>query len=155
MLGAILAGIISGTGSGVILKSYGSAGGLDILSVIFLKRFSVRLGTTVLVSNVVVLGAGSLLFSLEEALYTLIFIMFKDFLNILNKGFCLRSLSSGCPVCTSDGAKTGYRSSQGRWMSACPPFRQSKTSRPIISGLLHTEAAVSAGSLKHGNMLQV
>ncbi len=35
-----------GTGSGIILKSLGSAGGTDILSVILLQRFSIRLGTT-------------------------------------------------------------------------------------------------------------
>ena len=74
ILAAILAGIIMGTGSGIILRSLGSAGGLDILSVIFLKLFSIRLGTTILVFNIAVLVAGALLFSLEQALYTLIYI---------------------------------------------------------------------------------
>lgn len=37
VLGSILAGIFMGTGSGVTLRSLGSAGGLDILSVILLK----------------------------------------------------------------------------------------------------------------------
>ena len=74
ILGAILAGIIMGVGSGIILRSLGSAGGLDILSVIFVKRFSVRLGTTILVFNGAVLLAGAFLFSLERALYTLIYV---------------------------------------------------------------------------------
>ena len=74
ILSALLAGIIMGFGSGIILRSLGSAGGLDILSVIFLKRFSVRLGTTILVFNVAILAAGALLFSIEDALYTLIYI---------------------------------------------------------------------------------
>ena len=74
ILAAILAGIIMGMGSGIILRSLGSAGGLDILSVIFLRLFSLRLGTTILGFNIAVLVAGALLFSLERALYTLIYI---------------------------------------------------------------------------------
>ena len=74
ILGALLAGIIMGVGSGIILKSLGSAGGLDILSIIFLKRFSIRLGTTILMFNAIILVAGALFFSMERALYTLIYI---------------------------------------------------------------------------------
>ncbi|MBU1150340.1 MAG: YitT family protein [Proteobacteria bacterium] len=74
LLAAILAGLIFGTGSGIILKSMGSAGGTDILSVIFLHRFSIRVGTTVLAFNTLVLATAALLFSLEDALYTLIYL---------------------------------------------------------------------------------
>ena len=74
LLAAILAGIILGTGSGIILKSLGSAGGTDILSVILLQRFSVRLGTTRLAFNALILATAALLFSLEGALYTLIYL---------------------------------------------------------------------------------
>lgn len=74
LLAAILAGIIMGTGSGIILKSLGSGGGTDILSVILLQRFSIRLGTTKIAFNVLVLAAAALLFSLEEALYTLVYL---------------------------------------------------------------------------------
>jgi uncharacterized membrane-anchored protein YitT (DUF2179 family) len=74
ILSSLFAGVIMGVGSGIILKSLGSAGGLDILSIIFLKRFSIRLGTTILVFNGIILVAGALLFTLERALYTLIYI---------------------------------------------------------------------------------
>lgn len=74
LLAAILAGLILGTGSGIILKSVGSAGGTDILAVILLQRYSIRLGTTVLAFNGVVLATAALLFSLEDALYTLIYL---------------------------------------------------------------------------------
>jgi uncharacterized membrane-anchored protein YitT (DUF2179 family) len=80
MLGAILAGIIAGVGSGIILRSLGSAGGLDILSIIFLKRFSIRLGSTILAFNSLILLAGAVLFSLEEALYTLIYIFVSSYI---------------------------------------------------------------------------
>ncbi len=74
ILAALLAGIIVGVGSGIILRSRGSAGGLDILSVILLQRFSYRLGTTGLVFNSVLLVAGAYIFSFDQALYTLIYI---------------------------------------------------------------------------------
>lgn len=74
LLGAILAGIILGFGSGLILKSLGSSGGVDILAVILMTRFSLRLGTTIILFNVIVLAAAAWFFSLESALYTMIYL---------------------------------------------------------------------------------
>ena len=45
ILNALTAGMITGVGSGLILKSLGSAGGLDILTVILYKKYSIRPGT--------------------------------------------------------------------------------------------------------------
>jgi uncharacterized membrane-anchored protein YitT (DUF2179 family) len=91
MLSAILAGIIVGVGSGIILRSLGSAGGLDILSVIFLKRFSIRLGSTILAFNSLILVAGAVLFSLEGALYTLIYIFVSSYMvNLVVMGLSQR-----------------------------------------------------------------
>ncbi|MEW6488738.1 MAG: YitT family protein [Thermodesulfobacteriota bacterium] len=74
LLAALLAGIVTGAGSGIILRSLGSAGGTDILSIMLFRRFSIRLGTTVLAFNSVVLATAAVLFDLERALYTLIYI---------------------------------------------------------------------------------
>ena len=91
MLSTILAGIIVGVGSGIILRSLGSAGGLDILSVIFLKRFSIRLGSTILAFNSLLLVAGAVLFSLEGALYTLIYIFVSSYMvNLVVTGLSQR-----------------------------------------------------------------
>lgn len=80
ILSSILAGIFMGVGSGTILRSLGSAGGLDILSVILLKRFSIRLGTTILTFNSAILMVGAFLISLEGALYTLIYVYVNSFI---------------------------------------------------------------------------
>lgn len=91
LLSAILAGIIVGIGSGIILKSLGSAGGTDILSVILVKRFSIRLGTTILAFNSIILGAAALLFSLEKALYTLIYLYISSYMvNLVVTGLSQR-----------------------------------------------------------------
>ncbi len=74
VMAALLAGIIIGVGMGLILRSLGSTGGTDILAVILVKRFSVRLGNTYLAFNATILTAGALTFSLEGALYTLVMI---------------------------------------------------------------------------------
>jgi uncharacterized membrane-anchored protein YitT (DUF2179 family) len=91
ILAAVLAGILSGAGSGIILRSLGSAGGSDILSVILLQRFSVRIGSTVLGFNFCLLGVAAVLFSLELALYTLIYMyVTSHVLNLVVTGLSQR-----------------------------------------------------------------
>ena len=91
MLAAIFAGILSGAGGGIILKSFGSAGGMDILSIILLKRFSIRLGTSILVLNVLILAFAAHVFSMEDALYTLIFLFVStQVLNVVVYGLSQR-----------------------------------------------------------------
>ncbi len=72
ILSAILAGIITGLGGGIIFKSKGSAGGVDILSIILMNRFSIRLGKTILGFNAFVLILTGFIFTPDDALYTLI-----------------------------------------------------------------------------------
>ena len=91
ILSALLAGIISGTGAGIILRSVGSAGGLDILSVILLQGCSVRLGTTSLAFNSLVLASAAVLLSLEKALYALVYVYVNSYmLNLVVTGLSQR-----------------------------------------------------------------
>jgi uncharacterized membrane-anchored protein YitT (DUF2179 family) len=91
ILSALLAGIISGAGAGIILRSVGSAGGLDILSVILLQSCSVRLGTTSLAFNSLVLVTAAVLLSLERALYTLVYVYVNSYmLNLVVTGLSQR-----------------------------------------------------------------
>ncbi len=91
ILSALLAGIISGAGSGLMLKSYGSAGGADIFGVILQKTMSIRLGSTALAINCFILVAASFLISLEDALYTLVFLYVSAyFMNLVVVGFSKR-----------------------------------------------------------------
>lgn len=91
LLCALLAGIILGTGSGVILRSLGSSGGTDILSVILFQRLSVQPGTTLLACNVVILTICAFLFSLKIVLYTLIYLyVSSQFINVVLTGLSQR-----------------------------------------------------------------
>ena len=73
LLAALTAGIITGVGSGIILRSLGSAGGLDILSVVLFKKFSIRPGTFVLAFNALLMTGAAFRIPLEMVIYTLIF----------------------------------------------------------------------------------
>ena len=91
ILAALTAGIITGVGSGVILKSLGSAGGLDILSIILFKKYSIRPGNIVLAFNALLLTAAALRIPLEMVLYTLIYMFVTSyFVNLVVTGMSQR-----------------------------------------------------------------
>lgn len=93
MLSALLAGIISGAGVAIILKSYGSSGGTDILAVLLLKRFSIRLGSTALALNILVVLLSFFLSTLEIILYTVIFLYVSaKVLNLVFMGMSQRKV---------------------------------------------------------------
>ena len=129
ILSALAAGIIAGVGGGIILRSLGSAGGLDILSVILFKRFSIRLGTTVLFFNAVLLLIAAWRFPLDKVLYTLVYLyVTSHFLNLVVTGLSQRKavmvissgwqeisrqiidrLQSGVTVVEGEGGYSGQR----------------------------------------------
>ena len=91
ILNAMAAGIISGIGSGIILRSLGSAGGLDILSIILFKRFSLRPGTTVMTFHALLLFIALFRLPTELVLYTLIYFFINSyFVNLVVIGFSQR-----------------------------------------------------------------
>ena len=74
ILAALLAGVFCGTGGGIILRSMGSAGGLDILSVYLNRKLGLRIGSISFVSNAMILIAGAFLYDVERSLYSIIFL---------------------------------------------------------------------------------
>jgi len=74
ILAALLAGVLCGAGDGIILRSMGSAGGLDILSVYLNKKFGLRIGSIFFASNALVLTAGAFLYDVDRALYSIVFL---------------------------------------------------------------------------------
>lgn len=74
LLSAMIAGAISGLGIGIMLRSYGSAGGSEIIGIIGYKLFGVSVGTSSLLINAILLFISLFIFPLEDVLYTLVFI---------------------------------------------------------------------------------
>ena len=50
---AVAGGVVTGTGGGIVLRSLGSNGGLDIIAVILYQKFNLGLGKVFLVFNVI------------------------------------------------------------------------------------------------------
>lgn len=91
VLSALTAGIITGVGSGIILKSLGSAGGLDILTVILFKKFSIRPGMFVLAFNSMLMILALMRIPMEMVLYTLIYLYVSThFMNFMLIGLSQR-----------------------------------------------------------------
>lgn len=74
MLAAFIGGGITGIGVGIMLKSYGSSGGSEILSIILSRIFSISLGTGILLINSVIMFFSLLIFPMENVFYTIIYI---------------------------------------------------------------------------------
>ena len=91
ILAALTAGIVTGVGSGIILRSLGSAGGLDILSVVLFKKFSIRPGTFVLAFNALLMTGAAFRIPLEMIIYTLIFMYVTSYsVNMIVTGLSQR-----------------------------------------------------------------
>lgn len=72
LLSAITGGVITGIGSGLIFRANGSGGGLDIISSIMKKYYSLNVGITSFSMNCLIMVAGALLFGIKLAILTLI-----------------------------------------------------------------------------------
>lgn len=75
LLGAILAGGMSGTGVAIMLRSYGAAGGSEIICVMLQRLLGISLGAGSIFLNLIVLSISLLLFPLENVLYTFVYII--------------------------------------------------------------------------------
>ncbi len=91
ILAALTAGLVTGLGSGMILRSLGSAGGLDILSVVLFKKYSIRPGTFVLAFNALLMTGAAFRIPLEMIIYTLIFMYVTSYcVNMIVTGLSQR-----------------------------------------------------------------
>ena len=71
---SIIGGIFGGTGIGIALQSGGSSGGLDIVGMIFTKRFKgFSVGKVSLSVNAVIYIVCAVLFGLQTAVYSIIY----------------------------------------------------------------------------------
>lgn len=88
MIACIFGGLISGVGSGIILKNRGSLGGTDIISVFINKYFSLSIGGVAAALNAVVLALATFKFNIEIAMYTMIaFFVSSRAMESIQEGF--------------------------------------------------------------------
>ncbi len=70
----MVAAALAGSGTAIILKSYGSSGGADILSVALYKLFGLSLGTGSILLNAALVLGSAFVFPAETVLYMVIYI---------------------------------------------------------------------------------
>ncbi len=71
MLAVLAGGVLMGAGSGLVLHSLGSAGGLDIIGIILNQKFSIRLGTFYFAFNLVLFAFSFGALEADLVLYSL------------------------------------------------------------------------------------
>ena len=74
LIAALLAGIVCGVGGGLILRTPGTAGGLDVIAVYLKRRFGFAVGSMGFVANAASVVASMVVFSVQAGIYTLIFL---------------------------------------------------------------------------------
>lgn len=152
ILAAVFSGLIIGLGAGITLRSQGSAGGGDILSVMLMMRLSIPLGSSLLALNVMVLTLTAWVFSLDAALYTLVQIYVAAMLiNLVVTGLSqrkavmiisqqwpeinreiLRDLRRGTTVIPARG---GYSGNEEQILYAVVNFREIGSLKRMVRGI--------------------
>ena len=72
LLASIWGGALCGAGIGLVMRGGGNTGGSDIIAQFFQRSAGVPVGTTFIVSDIIVIGLSALVFSPRNALYALV-----------------------------------------------------------------------------------
>lgn len=77
LLAAVVAGLSLGAGSGVAMRSLGSGGGLDVVSLILNARFNMNVGSVSIFYNAVMFLVALPLIGLDNVLYSMVVVYFS------------------------------------------------------------------------------
>ena len=72
MLNAIFGGVLAGIGFGMIFRSNANTGGLDVVGAVVKKFWGIDVGTVIFVLNFIIVMGSAAIFTMQEALYTLV-----------------------------------------------------------------------------------
>jgi len=70
LMNAVIGGLLSGVGCGIVLKGKGSGGGMDIVAVILRRKWGFQLGEVMLAVNMLIIAASAFITSAETAFYS-------------------------------------------------------------------------------------
>lgn len=72
LLSALIGGVLSGGGTGLVFRANSSHGGIDIVAAAVKRRWSLSIGTVGFLFNILVVTVLGLIFGLQVALYTIV-----------------------------------------------------------------------------------
>lgn len=78
LLAAIFGGVVAGLGTGIIFRSKGSSGGLDIVAIVVRRLWGYDLGETFFITHLLVLAASLFITNLELTLFSAISIFLSS-----------------------------------------------------------------------------
>jgi uncharacterized membrane-anchored protein YitT (DUF2179 family) len=74
LLAAVAAGALCGAGTGLIVRSLGSDGGLTIVAIILFQKYNFRMGQVFFIYNLALFGFGLAVLDITKVMYSVIFI---------------------------------------------------------------------------------
>lgn len=91
---SLLAGLIAGTGSGLVYRMGGTTGGSDIIARILEKNYGISMGRSLLVLDVIILLASLTYIDLKRMMYTLIvsYVFSRVIDSILDGGYSAKGI---------------------------------------------------------------
>ncbi|ENZ5598686.1 YitT family protein [Enterococcus hirae] len=91
---SLLAGLIAGTGSGLVYRMGGTTGGSDIIARILEKNYGISMGRSLLILDVIVLLASLTYIDLKRMMYTLIvsYVFSRVIDSILDGGYSAKGI---------------------------------------------------------------
>lgn len=91
---SLLAGLIAGTGSGLVYRMGGTTGGSDIIARILEKNYGISMGRSLLVLDIIVLLASLTYIDLKRMMYTLIvsYVFSRVIDSILDGGYSAKGI---------------------------------------------------------------
>ncbi|HGA4375417.1 TPA: YitT family protein [Streptococcus agalactiae] len=94
MLVAVAAGILAGTGSGLVFRYGATTGVADIIGRIVEEKSGIKLGQTLLFIDAIVLTSSLVYINLQQMLYTLVasFVFSQVLTNVENGGYTVRGM---------------------------------------------------------------
>ncbi len=72
MLCSIFGGVLAGIGFGLVFRANANTGGLDVIGAVVKKYYSYDVGTVIFVLNLIIVMSSAFMFTLQEALFTLV-----------------------------------------------------------------------------------
>ena len=126
LLAAVAAGICCGAGAGIALRSLGSGGGLDVISLILNSRFNINVGSVGVIFNAILYSLSLPIIMVDNVLYSMVVAFFSAsimnyFLGLFNERklaiiisekhdeiamAILKHLKRGCTILHGQGAFT-------------------------------------------------
>ncbi|MDY4416681.1 YitT family protein, partial [Selenomonas sp.] len=88
LLNTVFGAVLTGVGFGIVFRVNANTGGFDVVGAVVKKFYAVDAGTAIFAINVVIVAASAFLFTIDEALFTLMAIyIIAEFTNRVAAGF--------------------------------------------------------------------